>query len=1472
MAVTFDALGPSSSGAQSSASPLTWSHTCGALATVLLVGIAVDPTGTDGSMAATATYNGVAMTSLKRWESGGSSKDVGWVQVFYLESPPTGTAYTVSVSVTPSASYDIISGGSLSFAGSASLSTATTADSAGANVSSGTISVPTTAAANMVAVFACDGSDTLAFTAGTSRLVTTGSGDGAAGAVAGATIAATGSNVTVSWTQASDMYAAIGVEIQAGGGGSPAPFAPPRKAARGGPAVRRGTARGGPGAPYTAPAPVTPSPFTPPRGPARGAPAARRGASAGKPGAPYAYVPPPVPSPFTAPRGPARGRMAAGPGTSSGARGAWSYAGVPSPFTAPGKPARGRPAARKGSSRGGAGAPYAAVPAVVVNQWANGYAQGTTMSTLVPLLQSCVVPLTSEYSAGSGSGTPTAGNWLFTLASWTQDPALADVHVGVQDDIRSWWREFPPAGSGGQTRTTISYTPNTVRAAGNVYVAPDGPIAAITVLVVEVSGLGPWDTVGTGAPATGYAAAAESLSLSLGAPGAAAFWIGAVGGDNTAAGQAFHPSGWSTLSTVSESDGSDQLASSCLTSAYLASSSSSQSVSGSATTAEDLSGFLLSVWMAGADPIPAAQNPDWPHFVLEAGFGSGFNTPDSEITWTDITSRLWSWDETTGAQYQLGQIQATDLTLELDDWDGNLKPENSASPYFPYCQDGTPLRLRAAIGTIGGVTQDRWYVIQRNAQDWTEQIDENYRRYCEVTGTDLWAALSAVAATFYRAAVYADQPYAWWPMDDQPGAAGVQPTSLLNAAPGNTSELSVVISPNGATAQQYESEAGVSASGHQPPGVGTYAAGQSAGWMYGDPTSSQPYSYASSGGPVTATPGSAAWQASGQAGSTGSYGWFLSCNDSGFPPLSGGVTIECWWNYGFYGSTYGWEISADSLSPLVMQPYSTPLTIWEIATGSEPVAILQLSTSGYLELITYSGSTPAGSTIYNSSDLRSNSWHSAVVTLTETTWAVWLDGGEGAYASGTAAGMTSAWTWLIANGDLGTHGGSSAGTGLVHGGNVSLSHLSVYPSVLPAWRILDHYWAAVSSYGLLPAPSGVAATFYPAAAVDQGSTSTPESGAFAPDGSNGVTAAAYASSSGVTASALVAATAGSVTSGPSARAISSGVGVYGKNPNNSFLWIGWTGLAPGFTIYTAASAGSETGAAVVNGSGGNFNSGYGSGASGNGSGQTSGGSGASPPSAPTAVGDSVAQRIERLMLAGKCISPNRCIDPAPLLVQAPGTAGGGNQAGTTITELQQSDSGLLYVDNLNNLSYWQRPHLAAQYSSPVWAFGPSGSEDPYYRDIKWPSDPQRVWDVVQVSPFSPDGTQLPVITPTNTSGVEAAQLQYGAQPQQIISWLQSTSEMQNQANFLFANYGQPVRRVENLKIDAAPDPSLWPAVVGINVGDVITVEDWQIGGGGPVSTYRVSQIERHIEFGGRTGEVIGSCVIKADFEPTSYWS
>ena len=1109
----------------------------------------------------------------------------------------------------------------------------------------------------------------------------------------------------------------------------------------------------------------------------------------------------------------------------------------------------------------------------VVNQWASNYGQSETFGTTPPVLQSNVVPLTPAFSVGGTySGTATAGNWLFCIASWTQVPSDATAHIGVGDDIHSWWREYPASNINGVTRTSISYTPNIARSVGNVYVAPDAQIAAINVLVVEIAGLGPWDAgVVTNA---NYAAASTSVSLSIGAPSQAAFFIGAVGGDNVANGQAFLPSGWTGLATQTQTNGTDHTADNILTSAFLPTTLLAQSVSGTASSS-NLSGFMLAVYTDAAGPIPAGHNPNWPYLFFEAAFGGGFNTPNSELTWTDISNRLWSYDETSGVQYQLGQLQSTNLELELDNFDAALSSLNTASPYYPNVKSGTPIRIRAAMGTIAGVTANRWYVLQRNAQQWPEEIDPSYRRFSGVTGTDVWAVLSSTGPTPYRGEVYADDPYAWWPCDDQPGPGVVQPTTLLNAAEGNTNGLVIQPVAGGVAAGDAYTTTGVNATtdgtvatgipgGNPPPTVAVYAVAAQSGWMYGDPQSTP--SSALSGNAITATPGSAAWQQTGLQGSTGSNSWFLTCNDASFPGLSGGVSFGFWFNAGFFGSATGFTDSGNSTFDVAGQPVA-PITLATLATASAPVMIVQLARSGgALNLITYNGGTPTSHSIYSASDLRSASWHHVMITTNGSSWTVYVDGGITATVSGSGAGMTSAWSWLALNADFGSGGGSSLASN-AHGGNVAYSHIQVFPQVLPLWRVQAHYCAAITGFGLLPAPQSTTIS----AVLNRfgGVSYTPDGSEFS--GSYGVSGLAVTSYGY---SAVTVAQAGSYTSGPSSRTTVAAIGgndsgvVYG-----AAVWVGWTSLCPSTLVYTSASANTETNAATACGSGDSFTSGYGAGASGHGVCQTAGGTGASPPAAPSALGDTVAGRIERALGYGNVTYPGRCIDPAPLLVQAALDVGG-QQAGQNVENQALSDGGLLFIDNVGKLNYWMRSHLAGQYSSPVWAIGPTtgAGRTPYARDIKWILDPQQAYNAIEIQPYSPDGTSLPIITPSNAAGVTASQQQYGAQPFQINSYLQSTSEMQSQANWLFQFYGQPARRAEQVKIDAATQPYAWELVLGINVSDLVTLEDWQIGGGGTVYTYRVSECKRKFSYGDDREITEASVTLQLEPEPTSYWS
>jgi len=215
MAVAFDALGPASSAPATDTSgtgTISWTHTCGASASYLLVAVTVDNGGTSSF---SCTYNSIAMTLLQQVVSGDNGESGGFISLFGLANPSTGPN-TVQISGAPT-SVDVLTGGSLSFTGAGALGTIYTSQSGVAGASSGSVTIPTTTSGNIVAAFAGNGSGFNSLTPWISPATTEWSEIGAGGVGCGASGAAisssTGSAVTVSWTQSDDWYGAIGVEL-----------------------------------------------------------------------------------------------------------------------------------------------------------------------------------------------------------------------------------------------------------------------------------------------------------------------------------------------------------------------------------------------------------------------------------------------------------------------------------------------------------------------------------------------------------------------------------------------------------------------------------------------------------------------------------------------------------------------------------------------------------------------------------------------------------------------------------------------------------------------------------------------------------------------------------------------------------------------------------------------------------------------------------------------------------------------------------------------------------------------------------------------------------------------------------------------------------------------------------------------------------------------------------------------------------
>jgi hypothetical protein len=207
--VTFDAVGPSSAGASATSPTATasWSHTCSGTNRLLIVGVAVGDAST-GAMTLGVTYNGVAMTSVARVNS--NNQTAGFVELFRLINPPTGANTVV---VTPSATANAISAGSISFTGVHQTTPLGTAATAFGSSGTPTVAVTATTSGNMIVDAVCNGAAVTSSNQ-TQRWLRNTNTSTAAGNGAAATAAATGSSVTMSYATTSDWWGIAAVEVK----------------------------------------------------------------------------------------------------------------------------------------------------------------------------------------------------------------------------------------------------------------------------------------------------------------------------------------------------------------------------------------------------------------------------------------------------------------------------------------------------------------------------------------------------------------------------------------------------------------------------------------------------------------------------------------------------------------------------------------------------------------------------------------------------------------------------------------------------------------------------------------------------------------------------------------------------------------------------------------------------------------------------------------------------------------------------------------------------------------------------------------------------------------------------------------------------------------------------------------------------------------------------------------------------------
>jgi hypothetical protein len=479
---------------------------------------------------------------------------------------------------------------------------------------------------------------------------------------------------------------------------------------------------------------------------------------------------------------------------------------------------------------------------VTVTQWANGFGLSAATSPVPPPALSLPVTVAN-----------TPGDWLFAICAWRPAAQNSGVTVSVDDDAKNWWEPLgaPAADSSAQgtTRCSVWAAPaarltDPFRGYTTVMCAPTGPVAALVMIVLDVTGLAPWLELAF-APVTAYANAGTSLSLPAAtSPPASCFAITCAATDLSTATVGFTGTGFTALTGEAVTNGTDHTADLELNAQWGTFAAGSSPAPGwTSSPASDMSGILAAVAVTAAAPV--APNPNWPIVITELAPGAGVTTPPSELNWQGASHRDLAFSFTGGQPYLLGGLQAGNGALTLDNPDLNLTPPG-AGPWAGI-DSGCPARVRAILPASA---TPHYVACNAFLQQLPTSYDDQVRGSIQATLTDSFGYATSSIPPVLEAEILTDSPYAYWPLTDPAGS-----TAASNAATANPRPLilgGAKFGTSGATA----------------------AFGANSGALKGDSGDGM---FGQSGVP-----------------SSGLAGFSLNCADSGYPTLTAGVTVEGW--------------------------------------------------------------------------------------------------------------------------------------------------------------------------------------------------------------------------------------------------------------------------------------------------------------------------------------------------------------------------------------------------------------------------------------------------------------------------------------------------------------------------------------------------------------------------------------------------
>lgn len=238
------------------------------------------------------------------------------------------------------------------------------------------------------------------------------------------------------------------------------------------------------------------------------------------------------------------------------------------------------------------------------------------------------------------------------------------------------------------------------------------------------------------------------------------------------------PAGWTNIGTAGGAIAYDSTVN-----AYFINSQGAGTVNFAPTWSTAAPAAVLMVGLKASAAAPVQPNPQYPRVVVEAAFGADpgdwtqsvdYTYSSEGITWTDITSRCIGKEEqgvisvTRGRQYELTQEETGEINIYLDNHDGAFTVNNAASPYYPNCVPGTPIRVTAWWSqTAGNPVQYPvgFGYVERWPQDWPDLPQWGF---VQLTAVDAYGPLaSTTLPSAVEGDIRKDYPYAYFPTDEQ---------------------------------------------------------------------------------------------------------------------------------------------------------------------------------------------------------------------------------------------------------------------------------------------------------------------------------------------------------------------------------------------------------------------------------------------------------------------------------------------------------------------------------------------------------------------------------------------------------------------------------------------------------------------------------------------------------------------------------